>query len=308
MIFGWFYLAGMAVERTVLSTSYYKGVLNKAGIAAYAHEILEEGIYNRLPQEMPEDVQVIMVGAFVQAFPQEWFEEHFLMIMDDVLALVKGKQETLTAIIDLRDGKDRYKKELAEKLVGLPADRLEMMELHPEKIEIMVEEMLRDINLPDQLLLSELLEREGLPGEFEEAVSRLQQYRGYFLYIPYLFFVVLLLLCCLLAGWFNGLKWFGTAYLVSGITFCAGLLIIWAVLISPFIAAPGKGIPLDTEILLIAAKYTIARISTVPLVFVILGLLLLTGGTVLERYRGKNIDTDDAVPRNELPGSADPVE
>lgn len=82
IITAWFYLAAMAVERTVLSSAYYRGLCRLAGVGAYAQAVLEEGLDNRLPRNMPEEMREIVVLALGQAFPGDWLEEQLLMDKD----------------------------------------------------------------------------------------------------------------------------------------------------------------------------------------------------------------------------------
>ncbi len=288
---GWVCLAALAVERTALSPAYYKGLGQRTGMASFLYTAFEESVYNRLPRDLPAELREMMVRELARAFPETWFEEQYLIAAQDFLALAKGRQKNLSAVVDLREGKARYEGELFALLSRLPASRLETLGIDEGEIGPTVQRVLRAVNLPDQLLLPALLGKEGVPGKLETAASLLRKYRWSSLYAPFFLFLLFLFFYYRLAGLFPGLKWFGTAFFVAGTTFFTFLLLLQAALLSSLITPPRSFLPFSTELFAAAIRYTLARSFTAPLVFALGGLLLLIGAFILERRSGDKTGT-----------------
>lgn len=299
VVCGWLYLAGMSAERTVLSTAYYRGLVDEVGLPSAIYEELQktlaeimlEGIAEEMTAEemdegMPEQLS-IMMGALTRAFDVAWLEEQFLLVTDDILALVEGEQETLTAAIDLQEVKARFRDELIGELEALPDDKKEELDLPPEAIEMMVDKTLAELDIPDQLNLAELIAEDGLLLQHEGVLAPLQTFQEYFRFIPYLVFALLLLFSCLLAGIVGGLKWFGAASLFFSAGFFIGLQLLRTVFLPPLLASLNGEMPVGPELLRPVAAYTIARAATVPLLCAALGLALLMGGIIYGKVQWK---------------------
>lgn len=205
--------------------------------------------------------------------------------MDDVLALARAEQDELSAVIDLRDSQERLREVLTSAMKDLAPDALELV----PGLESGVDEIIEELDIPDRIPLSEILDQE-MALESQVAIERLQSYRTLVGFAPYGLSVALLLISWFLVGLSGGLKWFGTAILVSGSTLLFGLVVAGSGFINQFITDI-QALPVDTEPLLVAVNYTASRMLPVPLSYIAAGLLLIIAGAVLgRRFAGRNHD------------------
>lgn len=298
---GWIYCAGMGVEKTALNQSYYRGILEKTEAIDTLYEVLElqltEQIHKDMSKEKPEDDPVgmpgdvmpeklteILVGSVVKAFHREWLREQFLLATGDLTSWLKGKQDNPTLAIALRENREILKDELITGFEELAADIGTLP--HPDGVESMVEEILQEMDLPEEIALADLLSEKITP-ELENKIANARLIRSYFLYIPYILFGLLLLFNFLLAGIAGGLKWFGATALFSGATFIIGLHTARSLLLIPNIRGMDMEIPGALDTITTLAVYTVSRLTTVPLILAGLGLLLLVTGIVLSKSKKK---------------------
>ncbi len=285
---GTLYLAGMGAERTVFSSAYYHGLMQEVNLSFHLQTMIEQSILEMGdddPEGPPPQALEVMAEAITSALDPDWIEEHVLLVVDDALALIKGHQNYLTAVIDLEAPKERLAANLASGLESLAPDVLEEMGMDPEMIGDQAGFMVEEMDFPDRLELSELLaEGDGL-SKVEEVVPQIQRYRGYLQIFVYAVFGAIFLACWGLAGLPGGLKWSGASVIISGVVFLCGLMGAQG-LVSIRLAEAGE-IPLDPQVLVATAEYTVGRLYTVPIVYTAVGLVMLTtgivGGKILRR-------------------------
>ncbi len=253
VITGWVYQAGMGMERTVFNTDYYRSLFQDVGLPPFLYQGLQElGIPSAAGARgstgtTREDVTP-GEAALMEAFSEEWMQEQFLIVIDDILAVLDGEQESLTGAIDLREVKERLRHAPDAELQAFAAD------------------------WPDQLLLQDVIGTEtGAWNQFQKAIFPLQQARRIFRFAPYIVFAFLFLFCLLMAGFAGALKWFGAAALVSGIPF-------WMILQAGGSLIAALFPPEITNEMQPVLRHIVTSISAVSLVYAGAGLALLVVG------------------------------
>lgn len=300
IISGWVYLAGMSVERTVLSIDYYHHLANETELVSAVHgelqtampEIMLEGMLEDFDEDITEEEERtartrigIVVKALTRAFDSDWMKIQLLSVIEDFLALIKGEQEELSVVIDLREQKTAFRQELIDEFETLPEEIREKLDMPPEAIELMADQFLTEMDLPGELQLTELLAADGFSQEVDEAVTVSQNYLTMFSYWPYIVFTLLLVFNILLAGPLGGLKWFGAAVLVFSLTFLVGLQVVRGAFPEPLLGGIEAELPLSLELLSSIVGYTVARASTIPLVSAAVGLVLLLGAVIYGKMK-----------------------
>lgn len=273
------YLAGFGTEKTVLRTAHYEELATKTKFLAPVHEEMQAAVSDavqenirrgKVPKEMEKELAAMVTRSFERAFDLAWLEEQFLVVTDDVVSVAKGKRTALTAVIELREGRQRMKGYLLEEIKaftgGLPADVAERQ----------VEQMLTG-HVPDKIYLAELVRENGVNRDVQKAVMAVGLFRRCTLYLPYLLFPFLFIICCQLAGIPAGTVWFGCSVMLSGIVFAGGLLIAKVLYLRPLIE--GVRLPASlAEGLYAAVDFTAGKFMSYSLVFAGIGLLLAAGG------------------------------
>jgi len=291
------FFVGQGVERTALNRSFYEGLVREKGLAAYVHSEIEKVISDDLVkqieeslgtgEEMPEfakEVAVSLTQKVADIFDEQWLADNCLTAIDDVLAVVEGKQQELSASIDMAEQKEEL---LQFKAQQITKTLNEMgLEIPQEEIGQIAEQFMAEV--PDKIYLSELI-GEGIPDDVKITFGYIRIARWYFSFLPYIFFTVFLALCLLLAGVFGGMKWFGANLLAPGALFLTGVQVIPRIILKPLLIdiKITEFITLDPDKAFDYAMYTINRFSLVPFIFVIAGIVLIALGIILKNVSAK---------------------
>ncbi len=283
---GCIYIAGMQVERSVLNTDFYDGLLKHTALGS----ALQTAFTSQMQQQMEDAPPVaadLMVESMSKAVTAEWIEKQLLIVVDDALAMVDGQQETLMATIELENRKQIFKREFEEAVEALSEREKEQLGLEEKGSQGDPVDITEAMDLPDDLPVAELLEGEAA-AELETVVSGIQKFRSYFAFIPYAAFLLLMGLFYLLAGASDGLKWFGASATIAAVIFILGLLVTNSVLL-PNTLGPHlvEDAPIDVTVVESTVDYTVGQMYTFPIYFAIFGLLLFAAGFAVSAAAGR---------------------
>jgi len=308
VITGWGYFLGMSLDRTVFSLSYYEGLLEQEevdlqNIISEALEEIEIG-----PEEKPEEeqdeamipgmenlMQNIMADSLDETIDGVWVEEQILIVAEDILKLAKGKKDNLTAVIETEKLEEDLMKNMENRVKSISEEELLEAGVPQEKVKEVKDKFVDDftkmmddspenngleMDLPAKIDLGQTMEEEITP-EIKDVISHVQMFHTYFPVLPYIAFAIILLCCCLLAGLWGGLKWFGVAALLAGMSYFSGLLIARSLFLTPMLTEAAEELPVNLEMFLATGSFTIARMYPAPLIFSAVGLAFLAGGIIL---------------------------
>jgi len=248
---GWLYQAGMGVERTIFNANYYHHLFQEAGLTSVLHQGIIDEMSPGTAPGMPPEVEAEIELMWSEALSEAWLEAQILAVIEDLLAVLDGEQDTLTVSIDFSEPKGRLLQEAG------------------------VEEQVFADEMPDEIPLSDIMGADPQTWqEFLDIASRVQQVRSTLMIIAYVGMVILLLLFILLAGLSGGLKWVGVATLFSGISFLGGLQ-LFSFLIRNIM--PPEELP-ELQMVL---RDLFNSVTIVSLVYAGVGLFLLVSGLVL---------------------------
>ena len=309
---GWVYLAGMSLERTMLGRPFYQGLAGDTDFITNIHQelensltvVIEESVFSELEREVGADLteeeeqiignrlQDITLGL-AEVFYEEWFEEQFLVISDDMLAFLQGEQQDLTAVIDLQEGKDRMQEQLIASLETLPPEMLVKFSIPADQIDPLVDRFMAEIDFPGQIKMADLTDniRDSDFKRAEIATSFLQSARGIYRYLPYIIFAFLFICFIIVVGFSGALKWFGALTLFYSITFLGGILFFYRYYVPGLLA----GIETETGLLLslepflhTAVDYAALRIITFIVFCAVVGAIFLVAGMLSEKVVRNN--------------------
>ncbi len=299
VISGWIYMSWMGMERTFLNHSYYRDIVSSEVIFPDMVDTVLHNVYfsegcpccagNDEDMQLPPDMQEealeefnIITNAFHAAFPEEWLEEQYLLVVDDVLALVRGEQESVTVTIDLQDRKERFRDEIINQMEKhLSDEETGNIEATREELETLAGVLSEEMDLPEQIEVADITEH-VLNPQAEQAIYNTQIFRQNF-FLFYFAFVLFIALNFLLAGISGGLKWFGAAALIAGSTFLGGIYLFRIMVFEPLVTNFGLWIPIEPAVISSISTQTLHVMSVVPLVFVAFGLVSLVAGIVVAK-------------------------
>ena len=305
VISGWVYMAWMVTEITFLNPSYYRDIVSSESIFPDMMDTVLHNVYfsegcaccagndENIPQspDMQEEALEeynIITNAFHAAFHEEWLEEQYLLVVDDILAMVRGEQESVTVTIDLQDSKERFRDEIVNQMEKQLADeKADNFEASPEELETLAGALTEDMDLPKQIEVAEITEH-VLNPQLEQAIYNTQIFRQYF-FLFYFAFVLFFALNYFLAGISGGLKWFGAAALFAGSTFLGGIYLFRIMVFEPLVDYYGFWVPIEPAVISSMSTQTLHVMSAIPLVFVAFGLVSLVAGVVLAIKQKKTL-------------------
>lgn len=198
--------AGLGLEKTALSPTYYRSLLDDSE--------LQQDIWSRLwtaltGQEKLPGTDSAVYRAFRRSFDEEWWKDQLGQAITGALDFVKGAEHQLAIVLDIKDQKAIFRQELL-RLAGQPAT---------SKLAASLAGFLREEVVPDSYLLISIDSPADLAPKVSQDLATLQKARLWFRYAPYVAYGLLLLLALFWGGMGSGLKWFGGGILASGIIF-----------------------------------------------------------------------------------------
>ena len=293
------------MERTVLNSSYYQELIDETGLASTIHaelqgalqEMIVEEVTAEMEEELDGDISELekeimrnminlVASALADTLDEEWFEDQLLIVIEDFVAVAKGEQDQFTAVIDLRESKQEIREKIIASLENLPPPVKERLDLPEGEIELFVDEMMAEMDLPNRVNVERLLEEENedFAAEIEQSLSTMQSFRGIYLYLPYIFFALLFMCSIMLAGVAGGLKWFGASVAFFSATYLLGTRLFLELFGQIFLPRAEGEIPLlGTEMLNQVASHGVETIMIIPAISGSIGAILVLGGFLYGR-------------------------
>lgn len=276
---GWAFQAGISAERTIMSGSFYRDMIGRTELSPYIHAALQEQLYTEVSAVMPDNLAAVVTRVLVTVFDEQWVEEQTLVIVDDLLDYIKGRQGDLNAVIDLRDKKEQLKRGITGALDLIPRQLIMMMGFDPLDLEEMAAGLINELPMPDELSVKQILAGQAEGGSIYTSLDQYKRIRFIYLYLPYPVFLFLFFLAYKLTGAAGACKWFGGAALISGVTLSLVLQIARSYYLLPLLSAIIPGWLPEPELLLPAARYAVDSAAAFSLYYTLVGLILmLTGG------------------------------
>lgn len=281
---GWAYQAGISANRTIFNHGYYEQVLAETNLSASIHEHLQEVILEEMSDEMPDHMAAVVTRVLLIVFNEEWFKEQTIIITDDFVRYVTGEQQSFQAVIDLRDEKEQLSNNLENALSVIPGQILRIFGFDPQELKLLAGSLVEEMPLPDRLPVEQVLMEHEAGRELLELLGLARQFCSVYRYLTAAVFIAGLLLLYFLTGPFGALKWFGTAALLSGVSFYLALQ-GWDVII-PIMLEMGliSGDLFDTNAFYDVFGYSVQLITSVPFYYGLFGLAVLVFGAVAGRF------------------------
>ncbi len=275
---GWVYQAGLSANRTIFDQDYYEQMLNETDLSTSIHEHLQVIILEEMSDQMPDHMAAVVTRVLLMVFNEEWFEEQSIIISEDIVRYVNGEQESLQAVIDLRDEKEQLSSNLETALTVIPDQLLQMLGFDPEELNLLAGALIDDMPLPDRMPVEQLLMEQEDGRDLLLLLSLARQFCSVYRYLTAAAFILSLLLLYLLTGPFGALKWFGTAALLSGASFYL-VLQGWDIVMPVALELGLINVDLlETTVFNDIFKYSVNLITVVPFYHALFGLAVLVVG------------------------------
>lgn len=258
----WMFLLGQGAESTLLDHSFHEKVVEGSG----ATLAIQDGIVNNAMSEMQEGYPDVVLdeveGSLRSTFDEEWIEVQVLNVSSAFIDAAEGRPAEVT--VPLEEKRAEFLADMRAR-VGQYSDReLAAAGISEEMWAGISESMTEDlvISMPEQ-------------DTGESVIDAIHL-------LPVILLVSLILVFAVywaLAGWMAGLIWMGGAMLLSGVSFLSILYSVsyWATPLSSAV---------DTQYPLILAhlmSMMASEMTLVPVVYSIVGALILFAGVVLVR-------------------------
>lgn len=279
-IFSIIFFLERGLGRTVLNFDFYEQAVTEVSLARVLRETLSDQILSELPDEVPDSMREGLIFGIQETLDEEWVEGTALGALDELLAWVKGESEEMVINIDLSERKDVLQEGVISYLETLPPT-----EVPPEILASIRRDGLEgfDEEIPDTITIT----HRELPAEVFEIRDQFQTYYRLSLFLPYLLIGLFLLIYILIGGVTGGLKWASATMIVSG---TVGLISIRAIvpnLVRTNLRQVDLG-ALDIGIIEQIMEVFLQRVGLVPLIYVIIGLVIMMSLILFERLNPKN--------------------
>lgn len=299
-------MLGKGMERTFLQRDFYQNTAEEVELSSLITDRITEGVRAQLDsssinlgEEEKDLVEEVVRDSVAETITEEWIEEKAMLVIDDVLAYIKGEQDGLEAEINLSDKKEAVQANLQAEIQKAMESEMEA-ELQKREIPAEMEDRIREElraelesetaivgqlteSIPEKIVLADVLKSQDNFEEIEEAVLEFRQlysfFNGYFHWI----LIVLLVAILSVAGVGIGLSWVGIGMLVSGLSLFLSLFVIRRIFDS-VISDIGEGMNLEQINILLDPLFF--QMNIFVLIYSGIGAALLAGGIIWKKNRG----------------------
>lgn len=274
------YLMGWGAQMTVFHPSYYRVMIEEVNIVTDIHQSILSNMKDELPPDTAPEV-FILLDTLGEVFHVEWVETQAMVAIDDALAFVKGEQQDLNTLIDLQERKHVLRIELMAALTAFAKGQPRLADVDEQTIESRVDEIIYELELPDDITFMAFLEGDDgtLSPEVARAIFWSKIFNRYFNFLPYVMLVAFLVAFCFLAGLYPGVQWFGVALVTASGMFLATLAVIRFRVLPNMIDVKSPFANTVTTII----QNTLSRFYLAPIMYIMVGMIMLIGGHLLHK-------------------------
>lgn len=294
------FMAYQGLNSTVMTQQYHRSVVREYGIPRLVHgelsqmipEVVRDGLTGGNPvtdpaQRAAVDGQVELISnAITDALDESWIEEQVVLVTDDVVTLLRGERNTLTAVVDISGKLGEIEQNIA---IGLEtfsdAELMAMFGAPRAYIPAIAEQIVGQLGLPESLVLSDLVD-DMAPGTIEMIQEYLGTLNMTFGILFWVVFIVFLVLCMLFWRVGAGLQWFGISTALTG-----GIFLISTMYLSKLSAienlsgADFEALPVPSSTVESIVSFTFSKMNQMPIIFIVGGFVLFVVGLLLYRKR-----------------------
>ncbi len=253
------FLFGESIKKTILKESFYENLVEEVDIRSLIIKgfLLDSPKIEKLEHENKK-ITFYAEKAFMETFSREYVNEKIILVINDILPLLRKEKNKLQEEVDFTEKKDIFKKHILSKIED------------DFPVKGALEENLTHI-IPDKIVLNDLLKNPSIVA----VILSFQGFYGYFEILSYFILVFLLILIIFLAGFSLSMKIIGTTMMVSGIIFLLSLFSFKNLIYN--INEDIINLTIRDDIL-IATNLFISEVSSLPITYSSIGLIVLMVG------------------------------
>ncbi|HMB65237.1 MAG TPA: hypothetical protein VKO42_00020 [Patescibacteria group bacterium] len=293
------FILAKGAQKTILQPSFYEHVVEETETAPILMETFIKNVESQAPsgsenlsEEQLQGIKNTAQESFSRALSEEWADKTAIKIIEDALAYLKGEQDGLTAVIDLKERKniirnnleqtveEELKNEIPEQYQGRITPQMKNW-IQSEK-EAIMSNMLS--NIPDQISLAESLEKHPESEQIKKSVASFQKVYNYLNAVLYATLGVLIILMLVVAGFWGGLKWIGSGMIVAGVMLFGGLFGLKQSLLVT-LKSGVSDMAITLEKLNLLTKPFFNTLNTIIGIYAGIGLVLLLIGIFVKKYK-----------------------
>ena len=293
------FILTQGVQKTLLQPSFYENVVEETETAPILMDSLVKGVENQAPSgsenlsaEQQQKIQDTVKQSLSEALDEEWADKTAIKIIKDVLAYLKGEQDGLTAVIDLKERKNIIRNNLEQTVEEelkneIPEQYQERMTPQmKDRIQSQKDAITGDMlsNIPDKISLAESLEKHPESEQIKSSVASFQKVYNYLNPVLYVILGILIILMLALAGILSGLKWIGSGMIAAGVILFGGLFgLKQSLLVTLKSGVSDMAITMEKLKLLTDPFFN--TLNTIIGIYAGIGLALLLIGIFVKKYK-----------------------
>ena len=303
IVYGMGFMMYRGINKTLLDQQYYRSVVSDYDLSGTVHKELKEMIppivrdgltggsaVTDPTMKAAVDFQVELIStAITDALDEAWIEKQVVMVTDDVVDLLNEETASLRAVIDLKSKLVEINQNIATGLEKLSDAELNAIFGAPRAyIPMISEKIVETLGLPETLVIADLVD-DMAPGTLDMVKGYLGTMKTLFGFLALVIIIVFLVLCVLFYKVGKGLLWFGVSAVLTGGLFL-GITNYFSNLskIQGLTGVNLESLPISSSTLQSILKFTFGEMNTMPIIFVVGGVVLFILGLVLmNRARSK---------------------
>jgi len=320
------YLGFTAVERTLLSESYYENIVYEKDMLSNVHSNLKDSLPDLVIEKIFENIDTeeiqkqfkeaiiskfdaiefidwnklidvhkninenlikdmveirvrLLTDSIVDAFDVAWIEETALESISEVLYFIKNGDGDFVLEIEIESRIQIAKESFALKLKELNRTVLGGFLFGWLDFDQIANQIFDEIDFPESIDVGKLINESE---DFHNIIRNVENYRflrKLFLVLPYILFIVIFVLFMLLSDIFRAMKRFGSGIFLPSFIFTLSVLAGKQVVINT-IKLRVEQLPINFGTVEDILTFTFNRALTVPLIFMVVGMILIISGTI----------------------------
>jgi hypothetical protein len=297
------FMAYRGLNATLLDQQYYHSVIGDYNLPDTLHTELENMIsaiardgvtggktITNPAEKAAADSQVMLItNAITSALDEQWIEEQTVMITDDVVNFLTGKQGSLSVAINLKQKLGQIESNIAAELEKFSdAELLAMFKAPRAYIPVISTQIVDQLGLPESVVIADII-NDSAPGTFELIIGYLTTAKLLFGLLVIVVILVFLLICVLFWKVGGGFQWFGISTLLAGTLFLIGTSYFSKLArMESLVGFDFESLPIATSVSQSIMSFTFSEMYVMPIIFLVSGIILFIFGLIIKNARKKS--------------------
>lgn len=281
---GWLFQIGHTIENSFLTNDFYRKLFRQVDLTPYAREMMMEEFVKSMPVTIPENIMNIIVNELSSVYDRAWLEKELLVIIDDLILFVKGKQQPPPLHLNLTEKNEQIRELIKEALLQKQRESFFVALFNSAVVDQSIASLVNNIPLPAYFDLNEYFAEKEITDDIIGSVKKFKSFRGYSLYLPYLIGALCFVAFFIQTGLVRTFKWFASGIVISGAFYILAMMARRPLFLNSMEKSMKADGISEFAAIIKAIELAIETSLHIPVFFILFGLVLFLAGLLLDTF------------------------